>query len=789
MAENMKEWALTYADLGLAVFPVKSWGKSINEFKAPLTKNGFKDATTDATTIENWWTRYPNANIGIATGSRSGGLVAIDMDVDEDKGIDGRYMLRQWESDHGALPEDTWLAITGRGGYHYFFQDSSEVCCRTGLYEGIDIRGEGGYIVAPPSLHFNGNHYEWEQQPGDYDLVTSCPIIKEFLHPSKVSEHKGYQVPEQIPDGERTNALIAMIGSSKAKGWSEDAIKVAVKAENDLKCVPPLTDQELERFVFPALKRGWKVEKPYYQNSGGSEGEKSNFGIIGIFEKPDEKSLLPFPVESLPPLLREYILEVSDSLQVATDMVAVAVLGIMASCIQGDLYIEPKPDWQEPLNLYILIVAKPSERKTPTLKEVTKPIYDYVAEENIRRTPAYNEYLVKKKILANRVDDLMKKASNTRGKVKETVSIQDVVSAQKELAELEEVTLMKLLVDDITSEAMVKVMKENNERISIMTAEGGIFGMLAGRYSNQPNMDIFLKAYSGERYSTERMTRKGEDLDHPLLTLLVMVQPIIIQEAMQNREFRERGLLARFLYSIPSSRVGSRVYDSKPIKESTRKKYMDLVRELLSIGIHEWSLEENTIRLSEEAYQVSEQFFNEIEHQLTGEYEEIEDWAGKYHGQTMRIAGLLHTINHTLNAPRCLLHEQTMKDAIIIGRYFLAHAQTAFRISGLGIPQVEKDAKYILKRIEERKSDLKIKNTKNTNNIKFITKRNLWQLCKGHFTSIEEMQPGLDELEERNYIRITKQSNGGRGRPSEIIEINPEYWGLKGDKEYEAKYQ
>ena len=115
---SMKEWALRYAHLGLAVFPVKEKGK------APATPHGCKDATTDALQIETWWNINPQHNIGIATGSRSGGLVVIDLDIDEEKGKNGYETLKEWQKEHGDLPE-TWISITGNGGYHYFYRDTA----------------------------------------------------------------------------------------------------------------------------------------------------------------------------------------------------------------------------------------------------------------------------------------------------------------------------------------------------------------------------------------------------------------------------------------------------------------------------------------------------------------------------------------------------------------------------------------------------------------------------------------------------------------------------------------
>ena len=115
---TLKEWALYYASNGFAVFPL------VKGEKRPATGQGFKNATTDPRTIEAWWSACPDYNIGIATGSRSGGLVVIDLDRDPDKGIDGYEVLKKWQHDNGDLPE-TWTSITGRGGYHLLYRDTA----------------------------------------------------------------------------------------------------------------------------------------------------------------------------------------------------------------------------------------------------------------------------------------------------------------------------------------------------------------------------------------------------------------------------------------------------------------------------------------------------------------------------------------------------------------------------------------------------------------------------------------------------------------------------------------
>ena len=280
----MKEWALHYAEMGLAVFPL------VCRDKVPAVVGGCKVATTERTTIERWWDKNPQYNIGIATGNKSSGLVVIDLDVDKNKGIDGYDVLRDWQNKHGKLPE-TWQSITGRGGYHYFYKDAIVHSNRVGLYEGVDIRGEGGYIVAPPSVHPNGNIYEWEQGPEEYEIAQVDNIVNDFLKGEKQrrdSEHKtNFKVPELIPEGKRVDTIVRLIASLRTKGLDDDAIKAAVRVENEKRCNPPLKEKELEKAVFPALKRDWQVNSHYYNNFNAMN-ENDNKYVNEVLKKLNE---------------------------------------------------------------------------------------------------------------------------------------------------------------------------------------------------------------------------------------------------------------------------------------------------------------------------------------------------------------------------------------------------------------------------------------------------------------------------------------------------------------------
>jgi hypothetical protein len=145
----MLEYALAYAQRGWHIFPCKP------RLKVPQTEHGVKDATNDPDTIRTWWTRWPDANIALACGTKSG-VYVVDVDVDTDKGIDGFKALDEFP----AMPV-TALQESPRGGAHFLFKANKPPRNMNSFRTGIDIRGEGYYIILAPSVHPNGKLYAW----------------------------------------------------------------------------------------------------------------------------------------------------------------------------------------------------------------------------------------------------------------------------------------------------------------------------------------------------------------------------------------------------------------------------------------------------------------------------------------------------------------------------------------------------------------------------------------------------------------------------------------------------
>jgi hypothetical protein len=137
--------AIAYAERGLHVFPLVARGKT------PLTQHGLRDGSIEPEAIASWWASHPDANIGIRTGAVSN-VVVLDVD-----GPEGEASLQ----DLPPMP-DTWCALTSTGAHFYFSHPGHDVRNSAGrLGPGLDVRGDGGYVVAPPSIHPDGTRYVW----------------------------------------------------------------------------------------------------------------------------------------------------------------------------------------------------------------------------------------------------------------------------------------------------------------------------------------------------------------------------------------------------------------------------------------------------------------------------------------------------------------------------------------------------------------------------------------------------------------------------------------------------
>lgn len=217
--------------------------------KHPRITNWTARASQDYTAIRDWHRRWPDSNHGILTGSRSGIVV---VDIDPRNG--GEDSLAELERQYGALPH-TVEAITGGRGRHLFFEHPGGVVrSSTSIAPGIDIRGDGACIVAPPSIHHSGTTYTWEtsSHPDDVGLARMPDWLLSLIRGDQ--DKSSVLASERIPQGRRNNTLFRMAGSMRRQGFGPDAIEAALLVENTERCDPPLEATEV-RAIFRSIAR------------------------------------------------------------------------------------------------------------------------------------------------------------------------------------------------------------------------------------------------------------------------------------------------------------------------------------------------------------------------------------------------------------------------------------------------------------------------------------------------------------------------------------------------------
>lgn len=265
------DYALWYAQKGISVFPLIPRGKE------PLTKNSFKNASTNDDQIKTWWNRRPAANIGIATGVGAVPLLVLDVDVGHGAGHDGLQTIKELEEEHGKLPM-TWVCKTGGGGLHYYFHCADpELTTGVNVLPGLDFRGLGGYAVAPPSIHKSGTRYEWtsDGDPRKGVQLAELPGWLADILKAKKSDTTGFEaadIPAIIPEGGRNSELFRLASSLRAKGLSETEMLAALAQINEERCDPPLSDGELKTICHSASR----YERGTATRAIAAEGVKPN---------------------------------------------------------------------------------------------------------------------------------------------------------------------------------------------------------------------------------------------------------------------------------------------------------------------------------------------------------------------------------------------------------------------------------------------------------------------------------------------------------------------------------
>ncbi len=464
--------------------------------------------------------------------------------------------------------------------------------------------------------------------------------------------------------------------------------------------------------------------------------------------KPSADSLPPFPIDCLPSRLRSYVEAVAIHTQTPMDMAAGAALGVLATCLQGKVKVEGNIGHYEQTSLYIFLIAPPGSRKSAVIHAMTAAIEDYEQKYNEGNKTAMRRNKQERESLQRDINRLTRQLE-----VKyDTLTELELQHTQDKLAELPEIKPLQIFTDDCTSESMIRLLRDNHGRMSLISAEGGAFDNIVGRYTKKPNLDVWLKGICGDTIRVDRINREPDYIRNPALSMIISAQPGVLSELMQSSLLDGRGFLARLFYiNIPSAAM-PKSFRSAPIPATIREDYDHLIFHLLDLSENE----PITLHLAPEAINQMDELCHSVEAYLRNEHRDMREWGSKYIGLVLRTAGLLHIAADGAGD----IQTETVENAIRIGSYAFHHALYAYSI--LGADETVEKALHVVTKLRKL-------------SVTSISRSDLYQKCRGRFfRDAKEMEPALNLLEQHGYIWLDVPAYSGVGRPSVgTIYVNP----------------
>ncbi len=443
------------------------------------------------------------------------------------------------------------------------------------------------------------------------------------------------------------------------------------------------------------------------------------------------------------------------------ELPALLGLSVIASVCQRKFVVELEQNYQEPLNIWTVVALESGNRKTAVLQAMSKPLMEWEREATEHISAEIVKKKAERKNQEAQISSLRSEYARDKGADKDSLG-KEIVHLETTLPEIP--SIPRLWAQDITPEKLGQLMADNEDKISVMSDEGGIFDILAGRYSGGvPNLDVFLQSHSGSSVRVDRGSRKTVHMESPALTMGLSPQPEVLKSLTSKDGFRGRGLLARFLYALPESRLGYRLLSCDPVPNNVLREYHSGIRSLIDTKPATNSSGEISpyiLKLTPDAYELWKEFQREVEKDMRdgGMFEHLKDWAGKLPGAVGRLAGLLHCVEHANEQPWSFaIDDETLDRTLNLAALLSRHALAAFDLMG-----ADKDlnsARKVWQWIERNRNES-------------FSARDCFEALKGTFKRMLNINPAFDVLIERHYIFELPHPQKA-GRPSKQFNVNP----------------
>ena len=460
----------------------------------------------------------------------------------------------------------------------------------------------------------------------------------------------------------------------------------------------------------------------------------------------------------LPEPFCKYAEMLARSIEVPEGLAVFGVLGAMSSAIGHRIKVSPKKGWEEPINLYLLAILPPGNNKSAALKACTFPLTEWEKAQAELLGPEIKKAQSERKNLEELIK--RKRIEATRQKDHDLQKHEFHEISEME-ASLEEAPLLpQIFITDATPESLAKSVCEQKGRFAVISDEGGIMDVLAGLYTKgQSNINIVLNGIDGGHV---RIIRQEASIDvNPILTFCLFAQPAVLQNMARQKTFIGKGLLERFLYLIPETKLGYRTHDTEPIQEDIKQAYQQKITALLDLCMDsELELSDPCVlELHPDAYKAFRKFQLNIETELrpSGKLYPVSGWGGKICGYSLRIAGLLHVMEHDIDYEK--ISSRTINKALELASLLIDHALTAFG-KMRAAPSIE-NAQDIFNWIK-------------SNGQWAFKKNDCHRAFSGRFQDVKKLEEVLIILQERNIVSPPIEvKSGGKGRPSIFYRVNP----------------
>lgn len=759
--------------MGFSPFPLQRGDKKpISEWKE------YQTAIATPEQCAQWDNQ--SYNVGIATGAISNFFV---LDVD---GIEGQQTLKELETTYGALPE-TVTVQSGKGKHYYFRMPEDKRIIRNlsgrsvdgEVLPSLDIRGDGGYIIAPPSLHPNGQRYCWINAPNDTDIAHApewlLELVAKPLEPKTINPAgNGKTFPASYLEAALAGELASL--RQAMNGTRNDTLNKAAFSMGQLVAHGLDENRIVSELLHTATAIGLPIDEASNTIASGLQtgmtspramNARSRKGKTIYWEPPILFNIIQTPHIS-PALLPSELSEFSEALARATEtpveMAIACVLGAASVALAGKYVVSPKPGWTEHLNTYWFVELPPANLKSKVIRSCAAPLTDWERQQKEKLWPEIKRQESINKSKQKHIDRLRDKAAKEESNEERDKLFEEIAEKEAELAANPIPTLPRLFANNATSESLENLTYEQGGVFSVISDEGGVIETLTGLYTNgRANVDIILKGIDG---GETRIKRKDRDIMmKPLLTFILCVQPAIREKMGKNPSLQGNGTLERFLYLLPHSKIGYRTHNQPPVSPLVQHHYQETIMRLLEIPYERDSMGQLmplTITLSNEAYQLFYDFQLWLEPKLKKgeELYACQGWAGKIAGFALRIAGLMHVIRTKGGSLK--IEADTMQAALTMAKALTEHAKAAYLF--MGQDEAVQNAQHILTWIITNRA--------------MTFKRTELTTAMRHHLHAKQIDTAIGELLDRHILQIREEPGKGT-KPVTTYDVNPAIYSEK----------